>query len=162
MVTIDRDKTLALQLGTHMQATGRAKIVFPGNAMRRNAYKRACICALYTRSYLSKNNEHLSTHFLHYPTGSALEIQKMLLLSFDYTVTCTDFIPLVQLRIRYRSLLLNSRAFHLDTSTWQSVLLKKKYVKVNSTAKAALIMRSLLSKFHKVSLCSTTLISLTT
>jgi len=38
MVTIDRDKTLALQLGTHMQATCRAKIVLPGSAMRRNTY----------------------------------------------------------------------------------------------------------------------------
>jgi len=40
MVTIDRDKTLALQLGTHMQATGRAKFVLPGSAMRRNAYNK--------------------------------------------------------------------------------------------------------------------------
>jgi len=40
MVTIDRDKTLALQLGTHMQATGRAKIVLPVSAMSRNAYNK--------------------------------------------------------------------------------------------------------------------------
>ena len=40
MVTIDRDKTVALQLGTHMQATGRTKIVLPGRAMRRNAYNK--------------------------------------------------------------------------------------------------------------------------
>lgn len=40
MVTIDREKTLALQLETHMQATCTAKIVLPGSAMRRNAYKK--------------------------------------------------------------------------------------------------------------------------
>ena len=53
MVTIDRDKTLALQLGTHMQATGRAKIMLTGSAMRRNAYnKKRLYLARHTQEFI--------------------------------------------------------------------------------------------------------------